>query len=142
MSENTLTAEFSVDSFSYFTITWTARWGSRKAVKIECIDIETREGVNNAPENKELWDGNSIQFSNISISGYDFQYATVGGNKAVSIWASANWDWGYKWTVEYTNESNERVPVKENDEIKIYYKKQPVTRPDTVPTVDLSLIHI
>lgn len=139
MSENTLTAEFSVDSFSYFTITWTVLygWGS-KTVKIECIDIDTDKGVNNAPENKELWDGKSIQFSNISISGYDFQYATVGDNKAVSIWASANWDWGYKWTVEYTNESNERVPVKENDEIKIYYKKQPVTRPDTVPTVDTS----
>lgn len=142
MTENTLTAEFSVESFSYFTITWTIYYGrGSKQVEIQCVDSATGEGISKAPEDKELWEGNSIQFSNISIRGYDFQYATVGSERATSIQAKAKWDlWSrrYNWTVEYVNESNKIAQVNENDEIKIYYKKQPVTRPDTVPTVDTS----
>ena len=135
VAEDTLTAEFSVESFSTFTITWVSGW-REKSISIECYDYKTKELLNTRPASIEAQNYDIVKFSTIEIDGYKFEEAYIDDTPVSAIRARNDWSWfeGYKWTVEYQKVGDDDWWNLNDRQIKVYYVK--LADLDTVKTVD------
>ena len=135
VAENTLTAEFTAESFSTFTITWVS--GENKTeLKVQCLN-SNGGSIGSSDKKEEVKAGEAVRLANITITGYEFDHATVGGTEATAIRANIVWNGAtYTWKFEYKrNETKQWVVFEKNDSINIYYKKVQ-NKPGTVETVD------
>lgn len=102
--DSTVTAEFSVDGFSGFTITWEERRTTYARIEVTIVDEDGHE-LNNAA-NVPVEDSIEIDWSSIdeivfedyarqiSVEGYNFKGARYNGNVVTRLVASEESSWG------------------------------------------------
>lgn len=162
VTENGMKADFTVNSFSTFTITW---WGDdyKKYYEFTAHYIdENGNAINPSASNVELSDNTTINFRNVygsSINGYDFvgaYYDTYNNANAITTMQATKttqWegglfgDWVTRYTVTFKNNSTSvqsfeqeksNSPTAQKGNIYLVFKKD--TTGDTGGTIgDITL---
>lgn len=162
VTENGMKADFTVNSFSTFTITW---WGDdyKKYYEFTAHYIdENGNAINPSASNVELSDNTTINFRNVygsSINGYDFvgaYYGTYNNANAITTMQATKttkWEGGFsghfvtRYTVTFKNNSTSvqsfeqeesDSPTVQNGNIYLVFKKD--TTGDTGGTIgDITL---
>lgn len=131
-------AEFSVDGFSTFTITWnngyTWAQNSTATVSIECFTTDNNSIPTTAPENINIKNGTTVTFDatneNLKIEGYTFNRAeyTTGNdtwNPLNTLQAKGTYHDRDYWTGYYTWNYvvNGNKTISSAPSIRIYYTK-------------------
>lgn len=139
-------AEFEVDGFSTFTITWTVL-GSGPSIDIECYYLNSEQPLPNdkVPTNIEnLGDGDEFYFkqdnTQLNIEGYTFVKAVY--SEDGKTWKELSWiraDFNYIWdhpfqsywdyTYEGVNQSDHHSGEKNAPFIRLYYKENETIEP-------------
>lgn len=132
-----ITAEFEVDGFSTFTITWNANNAHSREFTITCYDADTQQQLssNLSPEDLMLGTGNEFVFNaentKLELANYEVESATIKvGNYSqqqnlYSIKATYDWDRSY-YTYTYktsANGSEQTISSSQNVTISVYYKR-------------------
>ena len=162
VTENGMKADFTVNSFSTFTITW---WGDdyKKYYEFTAHYIdENGNAINPSASNVELSDNTTINFRNVygsSINGYDFvgaYYDTYNNANAITTMQATKTtrregsrfsDWVTRYTVTFKNNSTSvqsfeqeksNSPTAQKGNIYLVFKKD--TTGDTGGTIgDITL---
>ncbi len=147
-------AEFSVGSFSTFTITWTSGKTTYFEVTVHHVN-ENNEEVNPPSKDVEIKNGEKIEFETFSgadILGLEYKgayYENLNGTKVSSVSAQTWWIpiFGQRWSLTFENDAGGkdiRITRSEDDKTKkvdiymVYGSKESVDSPDVVPTKELS----
>ena len=129
-------AEFEVDGFSTFTITWNANNAHSREFTITCYDADTRQPLSNnlSPEDLILGTGNEFVFNaentKLELANYAVESARIRvGNgetqELYSIKATYDWNGGY-YTYTYKTSANgpeQTFSGVQNVTISVYYKR-------------------
>lgn len=133
-AEAAAVAEFEVDGFSTFTITWESEGWRDPNITVHCVNEEGTEIGNNF---SDISRNSEITMRNIapSISGYTYEYALVGrktnnGLKGTQFAQLRYSDWWGQWQYKANNDWREV-----NNSIYLVYSKDPIEL-NTVETVD------
>ena len=129
-------AEFEVDGFSTFTITWNANNAHSREFTITCYDADTGLQLSNnlSPEDLILGTGNEVVFNaentKLELANYEVESARIRvrngeTQELYSIKATYNWDRGY-YTYTYKTSANgleQTFSGEQNVTIFVYYKR-------------------
>lgn len=142
-----VTAEFTVGSFSTFTVTWRRNNGQNTtSIDFNC-QLENGDALpeGKAPSSQTLDSNNSIQFSRQTISGYDYVSAVITvGNTTITnathiraYYDSGNEQWTYSYRISgstrYTSLSGKPsitlIYKRQTEQAKVYALKTPSMLP-------------
>lgn len=118
--DNTLDAEFQVESFSSFVISWSEDWTSYFQVTVNYVDADGRSIDETQSKDVSIKNGYTVSFSNYAgnIDGYTFSgihYGSVNGDEVASMTASSSeGGLGYdgKYILTFDNAEGEMVDTK------------------------------
>ncbi len=118
--DNTLDAEFQVESFSSFVISWSEDWTSYFQVTVNYVDADGRSIDETQSKDVSIKNGYTVSFSNYAgnIDGYTFSgihYGSVNGDEVASMTASSSeGGFGYngKYILTFDNAEGEMVDTK------------------------------
>lgn len=118
--DNTLDAEFQVESFSSFVISWSENRTSYFQVTVNYVDADGQAIKGTQVENVPIKNGEEVQFSVYAgnINGYTFSgihYGSVNGDEVASMTASSSQGGlGYygKYILTFNNAEGEMVDTK------------------------------
>lgn len=139
--ENTVTAEFAVDSFSSFTITWTG-WLSNSVAIIKYVDSDGNEIEGTHSENVSVNTGKSITLSDYAgnIDGFTYLGAYLNDVSGTSIARlRRNYGGSLQYSTNTTGNDWSKISSESVTVVLVYEKNTEVT-PPTV-TEDKKLTH-
>lgn len=118
--DNTLDAEFQVESFSSFVISWSEDWTSYFQVTVNYVDADGRSIDETQSKDVSIKNGYTVSFSNYAgnIDGYTFSgihYGSVNGDEVASMTASSSeggLGYGGKYILTFDNAEGEMVDTK------------------------------
>ncbi len=137
-------AEFAVDSFSTFTITWTSGYRSA-SLTVHYVDTDGLEIEGDQKKAVSKSDGEMVALSDFAkeITGYKYKGAhlnSFNGTSATDISCTRVWDLGYKWSYQYKDTNKDPddkgqtwTPSTNPAKIYLVYEKLP---PSTIEISD------
>lgn len=120
--EAIVSAEFEVDSFSTFTITWQGKFGSR-TVNIKYVDQNGAEIEGSGAVNQTVDLGITVTLADyaFSIAGYKYQAAHLGSVSGAVV-TKIKADWWLDYHFQYTSDGSNWTNLDNNATILLVYE--------------------